>query len=210
MVIAAIASFTVWSLTRPGPPDLIRLSIVPPDAAPLTFGAFHRDLAISADGTQVVYAGRTLGTETQLNVRPIDQLDGAPLRGGEGGTGPFVSPNGQWIGFVDITSATILQKVSIFGGPPVRLTEAGTFINGASWGGDDQIIFGTTNGGLFRVSGTGGDPEPLTTLDAEQGETSHTWPFIIPGREAVVFVISTGTALTTGQLAVLDLDTRGT
>ncbi len=35
----------------------------------------------------------------------------------------------------------------------------------------------------------------------------HLWPFIIPGREAVVFVIGTGAPLTTGQLAVLDLDT---
>ena len=33
------------------------------------------------------------------------------------------------------------------------------------------------------------------------------WPFIIPGREAVVFVIGAGMPLTTGQLAVLDLDT---
>ena len=60
---------------------------------------------------------------------------------------------------------------------------------------------------MLRVSGGGGEPETLTTLDTEQGETHHTWPFIIPGREAVVFVISTGTPLTDGQLAVLDLST---
>ena len=45
----------------------------------------------------------------------------------------------------------------------------------------------------------------LTTLDTEQGETSHGWPFIIPGREAVVFVIYTSAQ--DGQLAVLDLAT---
>lgn len=58
-------------------------------------------------------------------------------------------------------------------------------------------------GGLFRVSGGGGEPEVLTTPDAEQDG----WPFIIPGRDAVVFVSSAGPPRTTGQLAVLDLTT---
>ena len=205
LFLVAISGFTVWSLTRPGPSDLIRFTIVPSDAAPFTFGPFLRDLAISADGTQIVFNG---GSGTGLVVRPIDQLDGAPLRGGEDGTSPFFSPDGEWVGLVDFQNATTLQKVSIFGGPPVPLAESRTFINGASWGPDDQIIFGTSTGGLFRVSGGGGEPEPLTTPDAEQGETDHTWPFIIPGRQAVLFVIGAGgRPLTTGQLAVLELDT---
>ena len=100
--------------------------------------------------------------------------------------------------------------MSIFGGAPLTLTEAPSLIRGASWGTDDQIIFGTSDGGLFRVSGGGGDPETLTILDTEQGEQSHRWPSIIPGREAVVFAVGTATGggfLTSGQLAVLDLDT---
>ena len=88
------------------------------------------------------------------------------------------------------------------------MTESPNPIFGASWGADDQIVFGTGGAGLFRVSGGGGEPEALTTLDTEQGEVNHLWPFIIPGREAVLFVIGTGAPLTTGQLAVLDLDTR--
>ena len=44
-------------------------------------------------------------------------------------------------------------------------------------------------------------------LNTEQGEANHTWPFIIPDREAVLFVIGTGPPLTSGQLAVLELDT---
>ena len=83
-------------------------------------------------------------------------------------------------------------------------------IFGTTWGADDQIIFGTV-GGLYRVSGGGGDAEPLTTPDTEQGERGHGWPSLIPDREAVVFVIAGtggGSALTDGQLAVLDLATR--
>lgn len=87
------------------------------------------------------------------------------------------------------------------------LTESPSIIMGASWGSDDEIIFGTQGSGLFCVSGGGGEPEPLTTPDLEQREVNHTWPHTIPGREAVVFVVSTGAPLTTGQLAVLDLST---
>ncbi len=209
LALIVVSSLAVWTLTRPDviPADLIRFAIVPPDTAPLGFGGFSPDLAMSPDGSQVVYKGpNPSNSGPQLNLRPIDQLVGAPLRGGEGGTGPFVSPDGEWVGF---STRNILQKVSIFGGPPVTLTESPNPILGASWGADDQIIFGTGGAGLFRVSGGGGEPEALTTLDTEQAENAHLWPFIIPGREAVVFVISTGVpVLTNAQLAVLDLDTR--
>ena len=57
------------------------------------------------------------------------------------------------------------------------------------------------------MSGDGGVPETLTTPDTDQGEQGHLWPFIIDGREAVVFVISGGAAATDDQLAVLDLET---
>ena len=178
----AVGGLAVWTLTRPDviPADLMRFVIAPPENAPLTLRSNYRELAISPDGTQIVWAG---------------------------GVDPFVAPDGQWVGFHD-NDGTTLQKVSMFGGPPLRLTESSNHISGASWGADDQIIFGTRGAGLFRVSGRGGEPEVLTTLDTEQGEDAHVWPFIIPGREAVVFVISTAAPLTTGELAVLDLGTR--
>ena len=73
----------------------------------------------------------------------------------------------------------------MFGGPPVTLGESPNAIYGASWGADDQIIFGTNGAGLFRISGGGGEPEALTMLDVDQGEVGHYWPFIIPDRQAV-------------------------
>ena len=109
---------------------------------------------------------------------------------------------------MNATRGSRLQKVSVLGGPPEMLTRSLSLVHGASWGINGQIIFGTEVAGLFRVSESGEQPEVLTTLDPEQNETSHRWPFIIPGREAVLFVISTGQPRTTGQLAVLDLATR--
>ena len=211
LLLVVLSGLAVWSLTRPAvvPADLMRFVIAPPDTAPLSFLGGWRDLAISADGTQVVYKSpNPSGSAPQLNLRPIDQVEGAPLRGGEDGVDPFISPDGEWVGFHNRgRSATTLQKVSMFGRPPVTLGESPNPIFGASWGLDDEIIFGTFGAGLFQASGGDGEPEALTVLDVDQGETAHLWPFIISGRQAVLFVISTGSPLTTGQLAALELNT---
>ena len=205
-VALALGAVTVWAIMRPAPGSLVRFSIVPAGTAPLNFVAQSRDLAISPDGTKIVYNGSAGGGISQLNLRPIDQFEAAQLRGGENGVAPFFSPDGEWVGFTDIASGRRLMKVSVYGGPPVTLTQAPTQVRGASWGLDDEIIFGLRFGPISKVSGGGGESQALTTL--RDGETGHAWPFIIPGREAVVFVISTGVTLTTGQLAVLDLTTQ--
>lgn len=72
----------------------------------------------------------------------------------------------------------------------MTLAELPSIIAGASWGGDDQIIVGTVGGGLFRVPGGGGEPEVLTSPDADKGEVGHYSPDVIPGRRAVLFSIT--------------------
>ena len=206
--IAAVAGLAVWTMTRPEPMpalDLARLAIVPPDTAPLDLGGPANDVAISPDGTRVIHQSGPRGAR-QLNVRPIDRLDSTPLRGVVNGFGPFFSPDGQWVGFTTEGSGTVLQRVSILGGPPVTLTRStGGAILGASWA-EDQIVFGTRDSGLFRVSAGGGDPVPLTTPRAPE---RHSWPFIIASRGAVVFVAGEGdNQVSTGRLAVIDLATR--
>ena len=209
-----VTGLSVWTLTRPEvvPANVMRFTIVPPEDAPLSLAGNPHDLAISPDGTFVVYDGpipNRPGAGPQLHVRPIDQPVGAPLRGSEFTFGPFVSPDGEWIGFRKFRSLTTLGKILRAGGPQVTVTESPHPILGASWGADDRIVFGTLDSGLFRVSGGGGEPEPLTTLDAEQGDVSHMAPFVIPGRAAVLFVIRTGPNFVPGdgQLAALDLGT---
>ena len=207
LVIAGVAGLAAWTATRPdvAPAGLIRFAIALPET--LVFGALGlpRDLAISPDGTHIVYNAFVPGGVRQLHLRSIDQLDSAPLPGGEG-LAPFFSPDGEWVGFLDV-SLTTLQKVLVSGGPPVMLAETSSPIFGASWGDNDQIVFAPANEGLFSVSGSGGEPQRLTKQDAEMGEAFHAWPSFIPDRDAIVFVIGTGPSQTPGELAVLDLDT---
>ena len=201
MILAAVVlgGLAVWSLTRPPAPPLNRFAIATsPSPSPGVFGGTSM-VALSPDGRQIVYNS----PGGQLYVRDLDQLDAVPLRGAENATGPFFSPDGQWVGF--LSEGDQLVKVSIHGGPPVTLGPSGGIL-GASWGRDDTIIFSEfTPGGLFRIPAAGGDREPLTTL--EEGEVNHTWPEILPGGEAVLFTVMKGAGTANWQIDVLRLAT---
>ena len=165
-VLAAlvVGGSVVWIVTPREAADPMRFVITLLDGAPMTVGGPLRDLAISRDGMRVVYAGGSPDGgrgSGQLYVRPINELVAQPLRGSEGGYAPFVSPDGEWVGFLQ--SGLNLQKVSIFGGPPVTVTTSPSLINGASWGTDDAIIFGTATAGLFRVPGGGSSSSAVRT-----------------------------------------------
>ena len=210
VLAAVVASLAVWTLMRPDviPADVTTFALALPATAPIETRSNHRNLAISPDGTQVVY--ESLGASgAQLYVQPVGQLGGQPLQGGEGGQRPFLSPDGEWIGFtvLDPAGRRLLKKVQISGGLPQTLAEARCGFHEPTWGTDNRIIFGcATDGGLFRVSANGGDPEVLTTL--EGGDLGHISPALIPGANAVLFVAGYDSpVMTLGEVAVLDLDT---
>ena len=123
--------------------------------------------------------------------------------------GPFVSPDGQWIGFAD--GRGVLKKVPVTGGPAVTAGDTRhRGPRGATWGPDDTIIVATTSveTGLQRVSAAGGPMTVLTRPDRAQGEADHFWPEMLPGGRAVLFTITAMTGgLDAAQVAVLDLQT---
>src|SRR5262249_32938788 len=102
--IAGVALAGIGSMAmRPTPIDrpLSRVSISIPSSAPLLPGRFTGrggGLALSPDGRTIVYA-TSRGPLVGLVTRELDALSVEPLRGAEGGTWPFFSPDGQWIGF---------------------------------------------------------------------------------------------------------------
>ncbi len=201
---AAMAGGVVWYAMRPPAPRVTRMTITPAAAAALSINGDDRGLAITPDGSRVVYVGTN---STQLFVRALDTLEPVAIFTGAP-RGPFVSPDGQWIGFVDGT--TSLKKVAMTGGPAVTLATLDATPRGATWAPDGTMIFATftTATGLQRVSAAGGTPEVLTTPDRAQGEADHLWPELLPGGRAVLFTITALTGgLDTAQVAVLDLET---
>jgi len=100
-----------------------------------------------------------------------------------------------------------LKKVSLSGGPPVTLADAPATRRGGSWGPNNTIVF-SSNGlsGLVKVDANGGVVESITTLDNDQGELGHYWVDMLPGGEAVLFTIGSG-SIETSRIAVKSLDT---
>ena len=206
MVIIAAASVT-WSLVRPSPRLEGRFSIVMPADTAL-FLTDKVSVALSPDGRRLVYGAE--GPEgVQLFVREMGRFESTPIPETVGATGPFFSPDGQWVGYTDSDEAK-LKKVPLQGGAPVTICDSQSAGKGADWGADDVIVFTPSyNGGLFRVSAAGGTPQALTTPDIDAGEKTHRFPEVLPGAGAVLFMIGRYDVASwdDARIAVIDLET---
>jgi serine/threonine-protein kinase len=157
-------------------------------------------LSLSHDGSRLVYM--EIGSSYTLALRMMDQLDPKPIPDLTGAALPVFSPDGQWIAFVSITGTPKLQKVPVTGGTAITLCDYTGDGLGISWGDDGNLVFNGPKG-LMRVSSSGGAPQQITTLDSKKNETSHGWPYVLPGSRAVVFAIKNGSS---SQVAVADLE----
>ena len=73
---AAVAGGGIWLLTRPAPAPVVRTEIATSAATALAIGGVDRDVAISPDGSHIVYRGNG-----QLLVRALDQIEPQVLTG---------------------------------------------------------------------------------------------------------------------------------
>ena len=150
----------------------------------------------------------------RLYVRAFDELEAQPIAGTDGGSDPFFSPDGRWVGFF-VNSGRVtgtLKKVPVRGGPAITVCDA-PGPHGASWAEDDTIIFGAsdrrTQGVLRRVSAAGGAPITVPVLDANKREVRPEWPTVLPGGRAILFAIRNEDSARAGGIAVLPLDNTG-
>ncbi len=146
--------------------------------APL--GVEHPSLALTPDGTLLVYIGVTDGV-SRLFLRRADSLAATPMPETEGACDPFFSPNGQWVAFF---ADGKLKKVSPLGGVPVSICEA-PIPKGGSWGPNDRIAFSRQDGSeICTVSSGGGNPKLLL----QRSKTgSVEWPQFLPDGKWLLF-----------------------
>jgi serine/threonine-protein kinase len=203
-VTAVVVGTAIWVGGRPPVPRVTRMTITPNGTAALALSGQVRDVAMTPDGSRVVYVGHN---GTQIFVRPLDALQPTVLATGANLRGPFTSSDGQWIGFFE--NYTTLKKVAITGGPAVIVAQTPGSARGAVWTADDSIIFATnmTAAGLQRVPAVGGTPVTLAKPDVARGETAYQWPEALPGGRAVLFTIAAPGGAKASSIAVLNLDT---
>jgi hypothetical protein len=188
--VATVIAVALW-FQAPSHPQEVR--------APLQFevdlkadGSLASDVGttvvLSPDGTRIVFVVRTAQGRTHLNMRRLDRPDATRLAGTDGARAPFVSFDGRWVGF---WADGKLKKVGLDGGAPVVLCDAIDLL-GASWGEDDTIVAALgAPGQLSRIPGTGGEPAVVVDLSAESAAVR--WPQLLPGDQAVLYTVMTGT-----------------
>jgi serine/threonine-protein kinase len=208
LVTAGATGLLAWNLTprrsaAQASGSIARLVISPPPGEPLAIDT--PAVAISPDGRRVAYvAGR--GIRQRIYLRDIDRFDSTVVPGTDGASGPFFSPDSQWVGFV---ANGKLRKVMVAGGPPQTIAETSQTVNSfavGSWESDDSIFFTPTVGaGIWRISAAGGAPKAVTTLT--QTENNHRWPQLLPGGKTLLFS-AVSVADSQSYLQSLDTGTR--
>ena len=202
-----IAAWTMSALTRPDAP-----------AVPASFEFEHRsgviggggtDIVVTPDGRRVAYLAGPPGGK-QIYVRSLDRLD--PVAVGPAGQlqSLSMSPDGQWIGYVDVATRS-LMKINVAGG--AALTVCGglpTAPGAAAWSTNDLIIFAiserTDTAGLWSVPAAGGTPQRVLEPERTRVEIVRR-PAFLPGGRTVLFDTGeVGASIDTMQIEALDLE----
>ena len=200
VVVAAGAWFVPRNVDEAGV-ETLRFRLRNDFAANLRQGD-GRGIAISPDGQTVVSIG-TDGDRTTLYTRRLDDFEWSPLRGTNAAAGPFFSPDGQWIGFMQVSR---LYKINLNGGAPVLVAEGSSAFTGATWS-DDGYIYTVGGGDLYRIPAEGGEFELVVDGGGEGGPPLLRNPSAVPGRDALLLNTEQGTN-EESRLVLLDIRTR--
>ena len=180
--VAAAALLLLWAPWRAQMPvdrPLVRLDVdLGPEVSLPTPSSAGSSVAISPDGTRLVYAS---GAPTKLFTRRLDQARATELPGTQGATVPFLSPDGQWVGFVSGGKAA---KISVEGGAVVPIATAPNIVR-ANWAEDGSLLWTFLN--LARIPAAGGPPE--TVAERRGGELGFNNPQLLPGGKAILMTV---------------------
>jgi serine/threonine-protein kinase len=205
-VIVLLVASGLWMWPSESPRQVSRFSVTFPAEAGFvpTFGP---SVALSPDGSSLVYVGPGDEGGRALWLKETNRLQPRRLPGTEGATVPFFSPDGQRVGFIGEPAAhgLTLKSVSLRGGPPTVLGDSGVYRGGASWGADGYV-YSYGQGFLVRVSERGGKVEDVTTI--LEGETTHLWPDFLPSGRGVLYTVMRHGAYNyrDSDIAVVDLE----
>jgi hypothetical protein len=181
ILVAGLAAMLLAPRREP-PVPTTRFAVSLPASARLitTTGGF---IEVAPTGDGFVYVAQS-ESGPRLFYRATNEEDVRPVPGTDNGAQPFMSPDGEWVGFI---ADGKIKKVALRSGTAQTVGDLGSDSpTGFAWGADGRIVYGRLGGGLMQVSADGGTPAPLTTIDP--GETSHRGPVFLSDNRTVLFV----------------------
>jgi serine/threonine protein kinase len=179
--LAVIALVTLL-VTRPAlqeplaAPQISRTTILVPSDQYLDNGSGSYSLALSPDGTRLVYAAAREGTP-ELYIRSLGELTPTLIPGTKGASNPFFSPDAVWVAFF---ADGMLQKVAVVGGAPVQVCPVERGVVHGTWAGAGNIVFAVRGSGLFTVPAGGGTPRLVPD------SLGSDWPNVLPDGKTVL------------------------
>jgi Tol biopolymer transport system component len=181
MSLTAIAfAVVLFARHAPSTPEMRLAITTPPTTDPASF-------AISPDGQQIAFVATDAG-RARLWLRSLNSESARPLAGTEGAAFPFWAPHGRSIGFYADDGK--LKRIDVDGGT-VRVLANAPLQRGGTWNSADTILFAPVTGSILRIPATGGEPTPVTRLDAQQS-TQHSIPQFLPDGDHFVYYVSGG------------------
>ena len=200
-VVAAV--FFYLHRTPPVEKQAVRFTIGPPEKGTFSLGLSNAAIALSPDGSKVVFSASTANSGPQLWVRALSSPSAQALPGTENGLDPFWSPDSRSIGF---SADGKLKKITLSSGAVETLTEIRTTIG--TWSREGVVLFVADNNTLARVPESGGTVTPVTTLDASRSESAHYWPDFLPDGKHFLYFAESNTKPENNAIFVGSLDSK--
>ncbi|MGH7585217.1 MAG: protein kinase domain-containing protein [Gemmatimonadales bacterium] len=169
-------------------------------------------IAVSPDGTELVYVGVSestgvvgignlgssiLGSGTSgfsiasrsnaLIHHRFSATESRQLPGTEGAWAPQFAPDGERVAYVvNLAGGGLAVRiVSLSGGPPVTVLDSAVG-SAVAWGPDDHLYFlHPTEPEVYRVPAAGGAAERVTRLQGP-AEAAFEWPAILPNGKGII------------------------
>ena len=146
--------------------------------------ALRMEAALSPDGASLVFRSPLAGPG-QLYLKRRDEVTARPLAGTEGGSGPFFSPDGAWIGFV---ANGQLRKVPSTGGVSLKLAESvDPAYNHGAWLTDGSIYYYDIQAHTLRRLKSGETASQVIVSTAKLGGRYPWLPTPLPDARGILF-----------------------
>ncbi len=185
---AAFAGWVAVQRARTPPLPEVRAAIRPPEGQVFdSYGSHAGSVSISPDGTRMTFGSSAgSGGRPVLHLRTLGSEVARPVPGTEGATYPFWSPDGRNLAFF---ADGKLKRLDLDGGAPMTICSAPAG-RGGTWSKNGVIVFAEdAQAPISRVSASGGEPTPVTTVDGQRkGETTHRYPYFLPGGNHFLFL----------------------